>query len=209
MGGSFLQRMRDLVTFRDNYGILIADTSEDIQQIDTSLADYTDVVNNQYQIFSSECAIPAAKLLSTSPQGMNATGEFEMKNYNQEVSKVQENRMTPILHAHYERLLRSEIYPKFNLQALDYDISWNPLDNPTAMDIATVENMKAQTDATLAQSQAITPDNIRERLSQDVNSPYFNIDPFEEVDVEEDPDEYIDGDKSNEDLEVDERLGDQ
>jgi phage-related protein (TIGR01555 family) len=207
--GSFLQRMRDLVTFRDNYGILIADNSEDIQQIDTSLADYTDVVNNQYQIFASECAIPAAKLLSTSPQGMNATGEFEMKNYNQEVSKVQENRMTPILHAHYERLLRSEIYPKFDLKSLEYDITWNPLDNPTAIDVATVENMKAQTDATLVHSQAITPDNVRERLSQDVNSPYFNIDPFEDVDIDEDPDEDIDGDKSNEDIEVDEHLGDQ
>ena len=69
--------------------------------------------------------------------------------------------------------------------------------------------MKAQTDATLVQSQAITPDNVRERISQDVNSPYFNIDPFEDVDIDEGPNEYTDGDKANEDLEEDERLGDQ
>ena len=207
-GDSFLKRMQDLVTFRDNYGVLIADNSEEIQQLDTTLSDFTDVVNNQYQLFAAEATIPAAKLLSTSPQGMNATGEFEMKNYNQTVSDVQENIMSPILYEHYKRLLRSEIYPEFGVSDLEIDIRWLPLDNPTAIDTATVENLKSQTDLTLVQTQAITPENVRERLSQDPNSQYFNIKPFEDEPIDDEPidDEPIDEDKQNEDLDVDDRL---
>ena len=117
------------------------------------------------------------------------------------MSEVQENELGPILFEHYRRLIRSEICPKFGVEPFDFTIVWEPVDNPTSTERATTNNLNSQTDLAYQQAGALTPDDVRERLSQDKDSPYYGIDPFIPEDERTEQPADLDLDKGNEDLE--------
>lgn len=189
-----LKVMNDQQEIKNNFGKELISSEDDIIQLDTSLADYTETVMNQYQLFSGYVGIPFLKLLQTSPVGLNATGSFEEKSYNESVGEVQGNNLDPILNAHYMRVLRSDVFPKFNIQPFEFEIVWSPIDNPTSKDRAANNLVKAQTDETYFNIGAVTAEDIREKLSQDEQSEFNGVSPFlqdDQVDQGDDLDEEI------------------
>jgi phage-related protein (TIGR01555 family) len=162
---------------QNNYGVKVTDNEDDIQQLDTSLADFDSVVMTQYQLCAAIARVPATKLLGTTPKGFNATGEYEEASYHEELESLQQNDLTPFLDAFNLRALRSDIEPKFGRMAgtLDAEIVWNPLDSPTAKEVAETNLLEAQTDEALVTAGALDPLDVRRRLSADEESPYHGI----------------------------------
>src|SRR5579864_1991001 len=78
-----------------------------MEQFDTVMSDFDSIIMNQYQIVAAIARTPSTKLLGTSPNGFNATGEFESKSYHEELESIQEHVMMPMLERHYEILGRS------------------------------------------------------------------------------------------------------
>ena len=175
---AILSTMEAQNQLRNNHGQMIVDTDDEVQQLDTSLSDFKDLIQGQYQLVAAQARIPYIKLLQDSPTGLSQTGTFEIADYNESVSEVQENELGPILFEHYRRLIRSEICPKFGVKPFDFTIVWEPVDNPTSAERATTNNLNAQTDLAYQQAGALTQDDVRERLSQDRDSPYYGIDGF-------------------------------
>lgn len=89
--------------------------------------------------------IPATKLFGRSPEGMNATGESDMKNYYEMISGLQERILKPAL----EKLLPVMAMSEWGVIPNDFEIVFNPIDSVTPADRA---NINAQNTGTIIQA---------------------------------------------------------
>ncbi len=196
----FEQRMATWAHYRDNHGIKVVGTEEQIEQFDTALADFDAVIMTQYQLVAAAANVPATKLLGTSPKGFNATGEFEEASYHEELESIQAHDLAPLLDRHHLLVIRSEIAPKFKLEPFETTVAWNPLDSMTAKERAEVNKLEAETGAILVESGAIDGIDERRRITQEPNSGYTGIEEIISADPIDDPDDELpkddDGDGS-------------
>lgn len=155
----------------NNFGIKVIGDGEDIQQFDTNLTGLDETIMTQYQIVAAASNVPATKLLGTSPKGFNSTGEAEEANYHEELESIQELELTPFLDRHY--LLAKLSYAPTITSELE--ISWKPVDSPTAEELADLNLKKAQTGQALVNSGAIDGFDERQRISKDPDSGYSGI----------------------------------
>lgn len=183
-----MARMLDWSQVRDNYGVMVVDKeADDVQQLDTGLADLDSVIMNQYQLVSAIAEVPATKLLGTQPKGFNSSGEYEAESYRQTLESIQCNDLEPLLERHHQYVWRSVIKPKLSIKDdVETEVSWRPLDSPTAAEWADVNLKKAQAAKTYFDMGAIDGEDAREQLRKDKNSDYFGLEDeaVEELDID-------------------------
>ncbi|RIQ43704.1 anti-CBASS protein Acb1 family protein, partial [Bordetella avium] len=168
-------------SIRDNYGVKVGGADETIQQFDTALGDVDAVIMTQYQLSASVANVPATKLLGTQPKGFNATGDYEHAVYREDLESIQANDMSSLLERHYALVAKShsiDLPSKISIQ-------WLPLDSPTGKESAEIEKIKADRDAVLIGTGAIDAADIRERVRNDRDNDYHNIEAAEFTDGEE------------------------
>ena len=153
---------------RDNQGVLFTDHEDDFGQIDTSLGDLDQVIMGQYKLVSAIARIPADKLFETNPTGgLSASGDYNIKNYNQDLNTLQNDRFKPAIDRINEIVMRSYFDRKDKV-----GIVFNPTDNPTEKEIAELNRQKADMDTVYIQNGIITPEEARQRLVNDKMSGY-------------------------------------
>jgi len=123
----------------------------------------------EYQLVSSIANVPSTKLLGTAPKGFNATGEFEIETYNQELESIQENDFDPLLDRHYMLVIKSDIEPEYGVSQ-EPEVVWNPLDVPTAKELAEINNIKSLTAVNYQAAGAVDGEDIRSEVIADENS---------------------------------------
>lgn len=172
-----IARMLDFSEVRDNYGVMVIDKdADDIAQHDTSLTDLDATIMTQYQLVASIAEVPATKLLGTTPKGFNSTGDAEAEDYRIMLESIQSNDLTPILERHHQLVMRSVIRPKIGLpEDVECEVSWRPLDSPTAQEWADVNLKKAQAAVAYAGIGAIDGEDVRNQLRRDKDSDYFGL----------------------------------
>lgn len=163
----FVERLLFWTKHRDNHGVKVLGKDEVMEQFDTSLADFDAVIMNQYQLVAAIAKTPATKLLGTSPKGFNATGEFEMVSYHEELESIQEHDYDPMLERHYLIAGRS-----LGLENFEVEVIWNSVDSVSATERANLNLTKAQTDEIYANLGATSPDEVRNRVRDDRHSGY-------------------------------------
>lgn len=187
---AFEESLSQWVKYRDNYGVKIADREEDdIQQFDTALADFDNLIMTQYQIVAAASHVPGTKLLGTQPKGFNATGEFDESNYHEELESLQAHDLTPFLRRHHLLLMRSHVAPKLDINPITLSHTWNPLDSLTAKEVAEINEINSRTDLNLVNSGSIDQYDARDRLIADPRSGYSGITRAEPPDEETREDE--------------------
>lgn len=165
----FTSAIRKWVLLRNNYGVKTVDKTEDIAQHDTSLADFSPLMMDQYQLVASASGVPVTKLMGTTPKGWQSSGSYEASSYREELESIQVNDIEPFLDRYYEILLKS-----LGLD-IELNISWKPLDSPTAQEWADINLKKAQTGQALIASGAIDSDEERSRIMKDPDSDYAGL----------------------------------
>ena len=162
--------MNALTYLRDNYGVYAKHTGDQVQQIDTSLADFDALIMSQYQLVASIAGMPATKLLKTTPKGFNATGEYEQEDYKQSLLEIQENDYIPVIARHNELYTKS----KFG-RVIKLDIKFNPIDQPTEKELADIANARAQVAMTHITAGITTASEEREILRNEDGSLYSGL----------------------------------
>lgn len=176
---AFEQRLMMWIRYRDNHGVKVLGKEESMEQFDTNMSDFDSIIMNQYQLVAAIARTPSTKLLGTSPKGFNATGEFEMRSYHEELESVQEHVFMPLLERHYDILGRS-LGINTNLEVV-----CNAVDSMTAKERAELNYLKAQTgDLQVNSIGAVSPDEYRETLREDEHSGYNEL---ADVDANETP----------------------
>ena len=84
----------------------LLDASEEWSQRQVSFASLPEVVRMFLEVVAGAADIPATRLLSTSPKGMNATGASDVRNYYDMISSKQEIEDRPALAVLDEVLIR-------------------------------------------------------------------------------------------------------
>jgi uncharacterized protein len=162
-------------SLRDNYGIMVHGMNEEVSQLDTSLADLDNVITSQHQLVSAYSGIPITKLYTTPPKGFDATGEYDEANYHEDLESLQADDLTPLLVGHYERMILSDISPKFGIKPFYTTIVWKPLDVMTSKEKAEVDRMESETTVNLINSGVIGPYEAREKLIADPESGFSGL----------------------------------
>ena len=127
-------------------GTLMLDKEEEYETKSASFAQLPEVLDRFLQIVSGAADIPATRLLSQSPAGMNATGTSDMKNYHDRVAAMQEIEMTPSMFRMDECIIRSALGPRD--PAVHY--RWAPLEQMSEKEKADIFKLKADAARTIA-----------------------------------------------------------
>lgn len=179
-------RLHAFNQIRSNFGFMMIGDGEELQQLDTSLAGFDELLMTNYQLVAAVASTPATKLLGTSPKGFNATGEHETESYEQELVSIQTSGMTPLLDRHHLLLCRSEFS---EYRELGITTEWEPVRQPKPAEIAEINFKNAQTGQTLGMGGAFSPDELRSVTVKDPHSPFYGLPANDEPDFADFEDE--------------------
>ncbi len=182
---SFEEKMNAFNQYRDNYGIQAIGKEEEFQQTETNLSDLDSVIMTNYQLVAMLAGMPATKLVETSPKGFSATGEYEKESYYDTLETIQEDTYELLLDRHYLLLIKSQFDEQFEV-----NVQWKPLDSPTAKELAEIREIDSRTDINLMTAGgAIDGTEVRNRVIADPNSGYSGLEPHEDLEYEDDPED--------------------
>lgn len=141
---------------RDNWGVFFKNPNTQVQQVDTYITEFNQLIMTQYQLVASLGQIPAPKLLKVMPTGFSDITELVWKDYAQHLNTIQENEYVPLLEAHYEYYTR-----KVERKPLDLEVVFNPVDVPTLKEKAEIEQIEAKADAEYINAGVMSPEEVR------------------------------------------------
>jgi hypothetical protein len=117
---------------------LLVDMAEEFERITPQLSNYDKVISIYYMLACAAADIPATRFMGKSPDGMNATGESDLRNYYDRLSSDQKVKYTPLLTRLDEVLIRHTFGERDD--SIRYE--WNPLWQLSATEKADM-NLKA------------------------------------------------------------------
>jgi phage-related protein (TIGR01555 family) len=88
---------------------LLIDKEEEWQRIEAQLGGLPDVLKLYLLIACGAADVPATRFLGQSPQGLNSTGESDIRNYYDRIHSEQETDLTPAIQPLDEVLIRSAL----------------------------------------------------------------------------------------------------
>lgn len=143
-------RLKYINQARNNAGTLLLTADEEYNETITSLSGLDKIIAQMQENIAVSARMPAVKLLGLTPSGFNATGDFDLKSYYDEIMSLQNSIIKPIV----ERFLRIfalemgfDIYPEFEFEKLD---------NESKLNSAQINSTESQTIMNLIQSGIIT-----------------------------------------------------
>lgn len=104
-----LERVRLAHMAKGNYQALLMDAEELYEQKSVNFAQLPELMRLFLMVAAGAADIPATRLLGQSPDGMNATGESDLRNYYDRISAEQELSLRPALERLDEVMIRSAI----------------------------------------------------------------------------------------------------
>ena len=147
--------------FRTSYGLQLLSANDSMDNLSYNFAGLGEIYEQSMMTMAGAAEIPATKLFGRSPQGMNATGESDLRNYYEMISGLQERMLRPAL----EKLL-----PVMAASCLGYapegmQIVFEPVKTMSATE--QVALAKAHTELVIAAAEKgiITREEAREEMA--------------------------------------------
>ncbi len=153
------------------FNTVIMDSTETFSNRTMPVAGMDALVQLFYNLLAGAADIPVTRLMGTSPDGMNATGEGDLRNYYDMISSKQETRLAPQLHK-FDMIMAKSLFGDL---PDDLSFSFNPLWQESSQDRADRTLKEAQRDTIYLQDNVITEDIVAKQLVQE--GTYSNITP--------------------------------
>lgn len=137
MGRSNLKsRLEATNAIMNNQGLLVLGESDEFQNFQYGFAGLGECYDRFMMDISGACEIPVTKLFGRSPAGMNATGESDLSNYYEMITRRQESILRPI----YDKLFPIIFLSVCGFIPDDLDYSFKPLRIPSEEEKASLTN---------------------------------------------------------------------
>lgn len=170
-----IQRLQVIDMARNIINSMAIDAEgEDYSYINASMAGASDLIDRTCNMLSSVTDIPQTILFGRSPAGMDATGDNDMENYYQLLSRIQRTNLKDNTETVISLILQ-ELIAKGKVKEEDipeYEVKFVPFKQMTEQEQAAIDQQKAATEATKAQTaatyvqmQALDPSEVRKALS--------------------------------------------
>ncbi len=165
---------------RNNAGTLLLTNDEKYYETITTLTGLDKLVAQMQENIAVSARMPAVKLLGLTPSGFNATGDFDLKSYYDEIMSLQNSIIKPIV----EKFLR------YFACELGFDVlptfEFTPLSTENALNEAQINSTEANTINALIQAGVITQEQGFEYLQgKDIISKDADFDESAEADFGE------------------------
>lgn len=146
---------------------------EDYDFKSISFSGVKDIIDSTCNMLSAVTQIPQTKLFGRSPAGENSTGESDMENYYKFVGKIQKINLKNNLGTIIDIILiAGKVKGEFE-EIPDYELTFKPLWSLSESEQATINQTKATTELTKAQTaqiyvdmQALDASEVRSKLAE-------------------------------------------
>lgn len=147
---------------RTSYGVQILGAEDSMENHSYSFSGVADVKESFMIDVAGAAEIPATKLFGRSPQGMNATGEEDLRNYYDMIAQQQERLLRPAL----EKLLPVMAMSCWEFVPDDLKINFNPVMTKSPEETARISKDNADEIIALLNSEIITREEARAELAR-------------------------------------------
>ena len=137
----FTDKMMAIAQVESSFGIRLINTEDRIVNLPINFTGLPEVQDRAKLELSGAVGIPATRLFGQSPAGQNATGESDLRNYDDRIDTDRKTKLTPIL----DKLLPIVAMSTWGNVPEDFDYTYGsirPLSDPDKMQLA---QAKAQT----------------------------------------------------------------
>ena len=168
---SFINRIKDINTLMDNYGVLptLGDESLSIKQ--TGLNGVTTLAKSAYQNVGKVIGIPYPYLFSESPENASSeSGKIETQTLSVTVETVRAEHLTPVLQRFYASVWNTYIDKKQPIKPDDVSIMYEEMERPSQFEDAQAGSVKAQTYTALKDSGILHPVELANIIYNDRKS---------------------------------------
>lgn len=188
---SLRNRVQIFNTFRNNLGTFVLAKDEEFDQVQMTLTGLDKLLSQILELVAIIPGAPVTKLFGTSPQGMNSTGEFEMKNFYDRIASLQQkmikDNLINIMHCAMLNIW-GEIDDKITFEFCKLEET-NPLED------STIRLNDANRDVALVGAGIVSPEDVQIRLAADPDSGYNQIEIEEKLDENLENEEFDPEDK--------------
>ena len=94
---TLMQALANENRLRTSYGLQVMSADDSLENHSYSFAGLSDIYESFMMDMAGAAEIPATKLFGRSPQGLNATGEADLRNYSDMIAQMQERHLRPAL----------------------------------------------------------------------------------------------------------------
>ena len=94
---SVIETLQNENRLRTSYGLQIMSADDSLENHSYSFTGLSDIYEAFMMDMAGAAEIPATKLFGRSPQGLNATGEADLRNYYDMIAQMQERILRPVL----------------------------------------------------------------------------------------------------------------
>ncbi|AXH73700.1 MAG: protein of unknown function DUF1073 [Caudoviricetes sp.] len=167
-----INRLRIFNLLRNNTGAMAVDMAgEDIVQLQIQLGTLDKLLSQFTEFLAIVPGLTTTKLFGQPLQGMNSTGEFELKSYYDEIGNKQKMLSVPL-----NRIKELAMVNMWGEIDPDITIEFEKLNENTPKEEAEINFIKAQTGQLLITSGAIPPSAETQRIIDDVENDYAGLD---------------------------------
>ena len=174
---------------RDNKGLMLTDKeSEEIDQINTPLSGVHELQAQAQEHLCSVSNLPLVIYTGITPSGLNASSDGEIRVFYDYVKGQQES----IYRDNLKKVI--DIIQLHEFGEIDPDITFEfvPLYEMSKKELAEIRKADAETDAVYIDRSVLAPEDVRERLASDPDSPYHALELSDDFDPKDDEDEASD-----------------
>lgn len=208
-GEALIQKRWSMVALWKSFNnMLIIDSKETVTKHTQTFSGIPDLIDKYGKIVGSGGDVPATRFMGSSPGGLNATGESDLRNYYNMLRSRQKNEYGPKLDF-FDTILVKNI--GIDPDSIDLSYEWNSLDHLTEKERADIQKVHADRDAIYIREGVVDEITVarqlqKDRVYSDMSPELFEEpeEPEEEEDPvppkpEEDPDEEEEEDDSGDD----------
>lgn len=181
-----MDRVAAINKLRNNLGTLLLTNDEEYIESITNLTNLDKLLAQMQENIAVSARMPAVKLLGLTPSGFNATGDFDLKSYYDEIMSYQNGIIKPVIESFlriFALELKLDIYPKFEFENLNSE---------NALNQAQINTSESAMVASLIQSGIITQEQAFNYLQgkkiidkgENFNEGEFENDDFSEFENE-------------------------
>lgn len=169
---SFYNRLSIFNLGRDNHGVMgIDNTTENFENVSASLAGLDKLQAQSQEQMSAPTGLPLVYLTGITPAGLNASSQDEIEIF-QDTAAANQEIYTP----HLSKILNIVQLSKFGEIDPDIGFEWNQLKVITDEQRATIRKTEAETAQIDIDSGVLFPEERRQVLADQEDSPYHGID---------------------------------
>lgn len=159
--------------YRENTGLMMLDKeSEEISQINTPLSGLPELLTKSQEQMAGPSHTPLVKLLGVTPSGLNSNSDGEIRVYYDYIMAQNEAHVRPMVKT-FSDLIQLDLFGE-----IDPAITWefNPLYQLTDKELAEVQEINGRNIKQLVEANVVSPQEGRQVLSKDEQSPFSGID---------------------------------